>query len=85
MKYDILIKNAKIIDGSGTPWFMGDVAVAEGRIAELGKLAPAAEAEAAGERVERSVPPATGDAADVAVYVMMMAVAVVVPVTIKKI
>ena len=47
MKYDILIKNAKIIDGSGTPWFMGDVAVAEGRIAELGKLAPAAEAEAA--------------------------------------
>ena len=47
MKYDVLIRNAKIIDGSGTPWFMGDVAVAEGRIAELGKLAPAADAEAA--------------------------------------
>ena len=33
MKYDLLIKNAKIIDGSNTPWYMGDVAVAEGKIA----------------------------------------------------
>ena len=46
MKYDILIKNAKIIDGSAAPWFMGDVAVADGRIAAVGKLSPAAEADA---------------------------------------
>ena len=47
MKYDMLIKNAKIIDGSAAPWFMGDVAVADGRIAAVGKLSPAAEADAA--------------------------------------
>ena len=46
MKYDMLIKNAKIIDGSAAPWFMGDVAVADGRIAAVGKLSPAAEADA---------------------------------------
>ena len=46
MKYDILIKNAKIIDGSNTPWFMGDAAVADGRIAAIGKLPPEAEADA---------------------------------------
>lgn len=46
MKYDYLIKNAKIIDGSGTPWFRGDVAVTGDKITAVGKLAPQAEAEA---------------------------------------
>ena len=47
MKYDLLIKNAKIIDGSGTPWFPGDVAVSGDRIAAVGCLGSLAEAEAA--------------------------------------
>jgi len=38
MPYDLLIKNGRIIDGSGRPAFHGDVAVARGRIAELGRL-----------------------------------------------
>ena len=38
MAYDLVIKNAKIIDGSGLPAFSGDVAVQDGRIAEIGKI-----------------------------------------------
>jgi len=38
MTYDLLIKNGRIIDGSGRPAFHGDVAVAGGKIAELGRL-----------------------------------------------
>jgi N-acyl-D-amino-acid deacylase len=37
--YDILIRNARVIDGSGNPWFRGDVAVKDGRIAAIGRLA----------------------------------------------
>ena len=36
--FDILIRNARIIDGSGNAWFRGDVAVKEGRIAAVGRL-----------------------------------------------
>jgi len=32
MAFDILLKNGRIIDGKGNPWFRGDVAVADGRI-----------------------------------------------------
>ena len=38
MAYDLLIKNGRIIDGSGRPAFHGDVAVAQGKIVELGGL-----------------------------------------------
>jgi N-acyl-D-aspartate/D-glutamate deacylase len=38
MTYDLLIKNGRIIDGSGRPAFHGDVAVAGGKIVELGRL-----------------------------------------------
>ncbi len=36
--FDILILNARIIDGGGNPWFRGDVGVRGDRIAEVGHL-----------------------------------------------
>jgi N-acyl-D-amino-acid deacylase len=42
MAYDLLIKNGYIIDGSGMPAFYGDVAVAGGKIIELGRLSGSA-------------------------------------------
>lgn len=35
---DVIIKNGKIIDGTGNSWFYGDVAVKEGKIVSIGKL-----------------------------------------------
>lgn len=35
---DYLIKNARIIDGTGAPWYKGDVAVSGGRISAVGHL-----------------------------------------------
>jgi len=36
--YDLIIKNGRIIDGSGNPWVSGDVAIIGDRIAKIGKL-----------------------------------------------
>jgi N-acyl-D-amino-acid deacylase len=33
--YDVLITGGKVVDGSGNPWFYGDVAVADGRVAAI--------------------------------------------------
>jgi N-acyl-D-amino-acid deacylase len=35
---DVIIKNGKIIDGTGNPWFYGDIAVKDGKILAVGKL-----------------------------------------------
>ena len=33
--YDMVIENGQVVDGSGNPWFYGDVAVKDGRIARV--------------------------------------------------
>lgn len=38
MAHDLLVKNGRIVDGSGMPSFHGDVAVKNGKIVEMGKL-----------------------------------------------
>jgi N-acyl-D-aspartate/D-glutamate deacylase len=42
MAYDLLIKNGRIVDGSGMPSFHGDIAVKNGKITDIGKLSGAA-------------------------------------------
>lgn len=37
--FDLLIKNAKLFNGCGGPWFRGDLAVKDGRISKIGKIA----------------------------------------------
>ena len=43
MAYDVLIKNGRVVDGSGMASFHGDVAVKAGKIVEIGKLSGAAD------------------------------------------
>lgn len=40
--YDLVIANGKIVDGSGNPWFYGDVAIQGGKIAAIGRIDPSA-------------------------------------------
>src|SRR5262245_45339867 len=41
-QYDLLIRNGRIVDGSGNPWFHGDVAVRGDRVAAVGRVPPGA-------------------------------------------
>jgi N-acyl-D-amino-acid deacylase len=36
--YDVLIRGGRIVDGTGNPWFAGDVAIKGDRIAAIGRL-----------------------------------------------
>jgi dihydroorotase/N-acyl-D-amino-acid deacylase len=36
--FDIVIQNGRIIDGTGNPWYVGDVGIAHDRIVAIGKL-----------------------------------------------
>lgn len=39
--YDLLIRNGHVFDGTGSPWYAADVAVSNGHIAAVGRLADA--------------------------------------------
>ncbi len=51
--FDLVIRNARIVDGTGTPWYRGDAGVRDGVIAAVGTLPPgvpcAEEIDAGGE------------------------------------
>lgn len=36
--YDTVVRNGRIIDGTGSPWYSGDIGIREGRIAAIGNL-----------------------------------------------
>jgi N-acyl-D-amino-acid deacylase len=38
MTYDLLIKNGRVIDGSGAPPFRADIGVRNGKVVEVGKV-----------------------------------------------
>jgi N-acyl-D-amino-acid deacylase len=40
--FDLVITNGHIIDGTGSPWYSGDVGIRDGRIAAIGNLSGAA-------------------------------------------
>jgi N-acyl-D-aspartate/D-glutamate deacylase len=44
-QYDLIVRHGTIVDGTGNPWFYGDVAVAGDRIASLGAVSGAAKRE----------------------------------------
>jgi N-acyl-D-amino-acid deacylase len=37
-RYDIVLKNGKIIDGTGNPWYKTDVAIKQGKIVKIGLI-----------------------------------------------
>jgi N-acyl-D-amino-acid deacylase len=39
--FDLIIRHGHIIDGSGSPWYSGDIGIVNGRIAQIGQLAEA--------------------------------------------
>jgi N-acyl-D-aspartate/D-glutamate deacylase len=39
-RFDILIKNGTIVEGTGLPRFQGDIGIKNGRIAKIGKIDP---------------------------------------------
>ena len=39
--FDVVIRNGRVIDGTGSPWYRADVGVRDGRIAAIGDLANA--------------------------------------------
>src|SRR5208282_3663387 len=40
--FDLVITNGHIVDGTGSPWYSGDIGIRDGRIAAIGNLSAAA-------------------------------------------
>jgi dihydroorotase/N-acyl-D-amino-acid deacylase len=43
-EYDLVIRNGRVIDGTGSPWYRGDIGIRSGRIAGIGYIPPDARA-----------------------------------------
>lgn len=41
MSFDILIRNGRVVDGTGNPWFKADVGIKDGKISAIGHMASA--------------------------------------------
>ena len=39
--YDLIIRHARVVDGTGNPWYRGDIGIRNGKIAAVGDLARA--------------------------------------------
>jgi N-acyl-D-amino-acid deacylase len=39
--FDVVIRNGRVIDGSGSPWYSADIGIRAGRIAAIGRLTDA--------------------------------------------
>jgi N-acyl-D-amino-acid deacylase len=39
-EFDLIISGGRVIDGTGNPWFKADVAIKDGRVAEIGLISP---------------------------------------------
>ncbi len=39
-RFDLIIVNGRILDGTGNPWFQADIAIKNGRIVEIGHFSP---------------------------------------------
>jgi N-acyl-D-amino-acid deacylase len=42
ISYDLLIRNARVFDGSGNPWFVADIGIKDGKVGAVGSLGSAA-------------------------------------------
>ncbi len=38
--FDLVISGGRIVDGTGNPWFVGDIVIKGGRIGEIGRIVP---------------------------------------------
>ena len=54
--FDVLIRNGRVMDGSGNPWMRGDIGIRDGRIAAVGAL-PGAQARTVIDAADRLVTP----------------------------
>jgi N-acyl-D-amino-acid deacylase len=55
--YDTIIRNGRLLDGAGNPWYRGDVAIRDGRIAAVGLVDAAATATKLIDAQDRYVAP----------------------------
>ncbi len=54
--YDVLIRNGRIVDGTGSPWFVGDLAIKDGKIVAIGRLNNATRAQRSTPQARSSLP-----------------------------
>ena len=51
-QFDVVIKNARVVDGTGNPWFKSDIGVKDGRIARIGFISEAEAGRVVAARVD---------------------------------